>query len=149
MEEAGFNKLMRCDSRLLLTGLLILSSLAQVLRSVSRILRLTSKSIGAGFLLLGLGQLMATYAISLLIQLRSSLPPAMAEDTLALGFNSTDPLAHPMTAHDPSLLATLPDFRIFGRLFDVMFLLAAFGTAIYRYAGQKMNGADQYGYVYH
>ncbi len=42
---------------LLLTGLLILSSLAQVLRSVSRILRLTSKTVGAGFLLLGLGQL--------------------------------------------------------------------------------------------
>jgi hypothetical protein len=47
---------------LLLTGLLIMSSLAQVLRSVSRILRLTSKSIGAGFLLLGLGQLMVSLA---------------------------------------------------------------------------------------
>ena len=45
---------------LLLTGLLILASLAQVLRSVARILRLTSKSIGAGFLLLGLSQLMVS-----------------------------------------------------------------------------------------
>jgi hypothetical protein len=51
--------------------------------------------------------------------------------------------------HDPSLLSTLPDFRIFGRLFDTMFLLAAFGTAVYRYAGQKMNGADEFGHVYH
>jgi hypothetical protein len=42
---------------LLLTGLLILSSLAQVLRSVTRILSLTSKTVGAGFLLLSLGQL--------------------------------------------------------------------------------------------
>ena len=42
---------------LLLTGLLILSSLAQVMRGLTRILRLTSKSVGAGFLLLSLGQL--------------------------------------------------------------------------------------------
>lgn len=50
---------------LLLTGLLILASLAQVLRSVARILRLTSKSVGAGFLLLGLSQLMVSPAPSL------------------------------------------------------------------------------------
>jgi hypothetical protein len=42
---------------LFLTGLLILSSLAQVLRALTRILRLTSKTVGAGFLLLSLGQL--------------------------------------------------------------------------------------------
>lgn len=42
---------------LLLTGLLILSSLAQVLRSLMRVLKLTSKTVGAGFLLLSLGQL--------------------------------------------------------------------------------------------
>lgn len=46
--------------RLLLTGLLILSSLLQVLRSVSKVLRLTSKRIGAGFLLLTLAQLMVS-----------------------------------------------------------------------------------------
>jgi len=42
---------------LLLTGLLILSSLNQILRNLSRILRLASKTAGAGFLLLSLGQL--------------------------------------------------------------------------------------------
>ena len=42
---------------LLLTGVLILSSLTQVLRSLTRVLKLTSKTIGAGFLLLSLGQL--------------------------------------------------------------------------------------------
>lgn len=42
---------------LVFTGLIILSSLAQVLRGLTRILKLTSKSIGAGFLLLSLGQL--------------------------------------------------------------------------------------------
>lgn len=39
------------------TGLIILTSLAQVLRSLRRALKLTSKSVGAGFLLLTLGQL--------------------------------------------------------------------------------------------
>ncbi len=140
---------------------------------MSRILRLTSKSVGAGFLLLGLGQLMvgskashvvctrssrrppllqATYAVSLLIQLRSTLPPTMPDlpaPTNADGSDGSGPLSGPPATHDPSLLATLPDFRIFGRLFDVMFLLAAFGTAAYRYAGHKMNGADEFGYVYH
>jgi len=53
---------------LLLTGLLILSSLTQVLRSLSRILRLTSKTVGAGFLLLSLGQLFVSG------RLPSSLP---------------------------------------------------------------------------
>lgn len=42
---------------LVLTGLLILSSLAQILRSVSKIVRLTSRTAGAGFLILSLGQL--------------------------------------------------------------------------------------------
>lgn len=55
---------------LLLTGLLILASLAQVLRSVARILRLTSKSIGAGFLLLGLSQLMVSFVTTLSLSLR-------------------------------------------------------------------------------
>ena len=42
---------------LLLTGVLILSSLAQILRSVGKIVRLTSKTAGASYLLLALGQL--------------------------------------------------------------------------------------------
>jgi Gpi18-like mannosyltransferase len=45
---------------LFLTGVLILSSLAQILRSVGKIVRLTSKTAGASFLLLGLGQLFAS-----------------------------------------------------------------------------------------
>lgn len=105
---------------LVLTGALILSSLAQVFRSVSRILRLTSKSIGAGFLLLSLAQLMSTYVISLLIQSRRSL----GDD-------------------DTSLLASLPDFGIFGRLFDVMFLIAALGSGVWRYASMKMSAIEQ------
>ncbi|ORY32871.1 Abscisic acid G-protein coupled receptor-domain-containing protein [Naematelia encephala] len=151
---------------LLLTGLLVLSSLTQVLRSLGKVLRLTSKTVGAGFLLLSLGQLFATYTISLLVQLRTSIPPAPEMDTdpfASLYGNGTDPNAsNPFSsssgsgsllsdnAHrtDDSLLATLPDFRVFGRLFDVVFLLAALGTGLYRYIAMKINGADEGGEVY-
>ncbi|KAK4685669.1 hypothetical protein P7C73_g4469, partial [Tremellales sp. Uapishka_1] len=137
---------------LLLTGVLILSSLTQVLRSVSRIVRLTSKTVGAGFLLLGLGQLFATYVISLLVQLRTSIPPSPTIDTdpfspFYSGSNSTEPLLTSTHSHD-SLLSTLPDFRVFGRLFDVVFLMAAGGTAVYRYIAMKVNGADESGEIY-
>lgn len=39
------------------TGIIILSSLSRVLRGLTRVLQLSSKSIGTGFLLLTLGQL--------------------------------------------------------------------------------------------
>lgn len=42
---------------LVFTGLIILSSLAQVLRGLTQMLKVTSKSIGAGLLLLSLAQL--------------------------------------------------------------------------------------------
>ncbi|KAK8864574.1 hypothetical protein IAR55_001824 [Kwoniella newhampshirensis] len=142
---------------LILTGILILSSLAQVMRSLSKVLRLTSKTVGAGFLLLSLGQLFATYVISLLVQLRTSLPPAPL-DLSYVASNSTltpfDPAANGNTypdlssQTDHSLLSTLPDFRVFGRLFDIMFLLAATCTALYRYIAMKVAGADDTGEAY-
>nr|XP_031863434.1 uncharacterized protein CI109_001310 [Kwoniella shandongensis]KAA5530506.1 hypothetical protein CI109_001310 [Kwoniella shandongensis] len=143
---------------LILTGILILSSLAQVMRSLSKVLRLTSKTVGAGFLLLSLGQLFATYVISLLVQLRTSLPPSPLDLSYSNNGNSTtgtNPFDSNAAAGyldpsqtDHSLLSTLPDFRVFGRLFDVMFLLAATSTALYRYIAMKVAGADDTGAAY-
>lgn len=100
-----------------------------VLRWLGRVLRLTSRTVGAGFLLLFLGQLFATYTISLLVQLRTSLPPPEPGTTV----------------QDHSLLRTLPDFRVFGRLFDAVFLLAATATAAYRYIAMKVsNDGEMY-----
>jgi hypothetical protein len=148
---------------LLLTGVLILSSLAQVLRSLTRMLRLTSKTVGAGFLLLSLGQLFvsdrphcaeltvqATYVISLLVQLRTSLPPSPELDTDPFSpfySNSTLDASGEIFASSPHgldtpLLASLPDFRVFGRLFDVTFLFAAVATGVYRFFALKVNGDD-------
>ncbi|WVR06897.1 hypothetical protein IAU60_003933 [Kwoniella sp. DSM 27419] len=139
---------------LILTGLLILSSLAQVMRSLSKVLRLTSKTVGAGFLLLSLGQLFSTYVISLLVQLRTSLPPAPLLDTDPFAFyagvngSSTSTAQLDPSQTDHSLLSSLPDFRVFGRLFDVMFLLAAGSTAVYRYIAMKVASADDTGEAY-
>ncbi|WVF71349.1 hypothetical protein IAT40_006152 [Kwoniella sp. CBS 6097] len=135
---------------LILTGLLILSSLAQVMRSLSKVLRLTSKTVGAGFLLLSLGQLFSTYVISLLIQLRTSLPPApfVNPNTSQPNPLYTDSSANGSLEADHSLLSTLPDFRVFGRLFDVTFVLAATSTAVYRYISMKVASADDTGDIY-
>ncbi|KIR59692.1 hypothetical protein I314_04688 [Cryptococcus bacillisporus CA1873] len=139
---------------LILTGVLILSSLTQVMRSLSKILRLTSKTVGAGFLLLSLGQLFATYVISLLIQLRTSLPPTLPEsDPFSnhgnyTGMDYDDQSSIDLSQRDDSLLSTLPDFRVFGRLFDIMFLLAAATTALYRYIVLKVASADDMGDIY-
>ena len=46
-----------------------------------------------------------------------------------------------------SLLSSLPDFHVFGRLFDVMFLLTAVGTGLYRYIAMKVNPADNSGEI--
>jgi hypothetical protein len=42
-------------------------------------------------------------------------------------------------ADEDSLLKTLPDFRTFGRLFDIVFVVAAISTAIYRYVSLKVT----------
>ncbi len=92
---------------------------------------------------------MSTYVISLLIQLRSTIPPApieLPDGTFGYGQNMTSSSevgggnqSATILAEDPSLLSSLPDFRVFGRLFDVMFLVAATLTLIVRYIGYKMN----------
>lgn len=147
---------------LLLTGALVVSSLAMVLRWLSRVLRLTSRTVGAGFLLLTLGQLFATYIISLLVQLRSSLPPSAAEAAASIPDAAATGTAAPAesgavtaaasaalgavaaaaASADDSLLRSLPDFRVFGRLFDAVFLLAALSTFVYRYMAAKLGADD-------
>jgi len=98
----------------------------------------------------------STYAISLLVQLRTTLPPSPAIDTDPFSpFYSNTTLIEDtqaistQTPETDSLLSSLPDFHVFGRLFDIMFLLAAVGTALYRYIVMKVNPADESGEIYH
>lgn len=91
--------------------------------------------------------------ISLLVQLRTSLPPTLPDINIPSDGTGVDPtdseyIGMDPTIHSDSLLSTLPDFRIFGRLFDIVFLLAAFGTALYRYIAHQVNAADDSGEIY-
>ncbi|OBZ74302.1 Golgi pH regulator [Grifola frondosa] len=92
-----------------LVGVIILSSIRLVLRGVARALRVTSRNLGASLMLLMLAQLMGIYLLSTLIQLRTSFPP---------------PPSRPDTNPDAgivNLFSTLPEYQLFGSLFDGSF----------------------------
>ncbi|KAG8740850.1 hypothetical protein FRC12_015857, partial [Ceratobasidium sp. 428] len=109
---------------LLLVGGIVLSSIRVVLVGVGRILRVTSRSLLASLALLILAQLMGTYLLSTLIQLRTSFPPTLSNGGAA----------------SPSLFSTLPTFEVFGWIFDAMFLLSAFITIAWKWLDGRLQG---------
>jgi len=92
---------------LLMVGIIVLGSIRAVFKGVNKMLRVTSKNLAASLMLLVLAQILGTYLLSTLIQLRTSFP--LSPD-----------------ATNRSLFATLPDFNVFGPLFDASFLISAF-----------------------
>ncbi|KAG9075200.1 hypothetical protein FS749_013155 [Ceratobasidium sp. UAMH 11750] len=109
---------------LLLVGGIVLSSIRVVLVGVGKILRVTSRSLLASLALLVLAQLMGTYLLSTLIQLRTSFPPTLT---------SSD-------TRSPSLFSTLPTFEVFGWIFDSMFLVSAFSTIAWKWLDGRLHG---------
>ncbi|GAA5980246.1 hypothetical protein JCM10908_001586 [Rhodotorula pacifica] len=101
---------------LALIGGILLANMRNVLGSVSRIFKATSMGVSASFMLLFLAQLMAIYLLTSLISLPSS--PSEAST---------------------SLLDTLPDFNVFSRLFDSVFLLAAVAIFVSRWIGRQFR----------
>ncbi len=68
------------------------------------------------------------YLLSTLIQLRTSFPP---------------PPARPDTTPDDgtvNLFSTLPEYQMFGSLFDGSFLIAAFLTLVVFWFDERING---------
>ncbi|KAH8836157.1 G protein-coupled receptor 89 [Flagelloscypha sp. PMI_526] len=108
------------DISLLLVGVIIATSIRLVLRGVTRALRVTSRNLSASFMLLFLAQLMGIYLLSTLIQLRTTFPPQAGET---------------------NLFATLPEYELFGGLFDWSFVLSALGSAAAKWIGERV-GAD-------
>ncbi|CAD6567989.1 MAG: hypothetical protein CYPHOPRED_002285 [Cyphobasidiales sp. Tagirdzhanova-0007] len=111
---------------LVLIGGIIFANLNFVLSRVSRVFRATSAGNSASFMLLFLSQLMAVYLITSLI----SLPSVDATDKE----NASSPL-----------LATLPDFRIFQRLFDGFFLFSATAVFAVRWLQRKIRVDEHLG----
>ncbi|KAJ6554381.1 Abscisic acid G-protein coupled receptor-domain-containing protein [Mycena capillaripes] len=101
---------------LVLVGVIILTSIRLVLRGVTRsvqALRVTSRNLGASFMLLLLAQLMAIYLLS-------TIPTPV------------------------NLFSTIPEFQVFGSLFDRAFLASATGSLVVRWAANKVNGPKEY-----
>ncbi|KAI0341159.1 hypothetical protein BDW22DRAFT_1446209 [Trametopsis cervina] len=112
---------------LALVGIIILSSVRLVLRGVARALRVTSRNLGASLMLLMLAQLMGIYLLSTLVQLRTSFPPPLSR---------TDAVADVV---EINLFSTLPEYQVFGAVFDGSFLMSAGVSALVRWFNQKIN----------
>ncbi|KAF8342709.1 Abscisic acid G-protein coupled receptor-domain-containing protein [Cantharellus anzutake] len=116
---------------LLMVGVIVLGSIRVILTGVNKMLRMTSKKIAASFMLLTLAQILGTYLLSTLIQLSTSFPP------------SSDAAAK-------SLFATLPDFEVFGPLFDASFLVSVCVSALVRTWTAGVKGLiNDYDMVHH
>ncbi|TFK48188.1 hypothetical protein OE88DRAFT_1720292 [Heliocybe sulcata] len=114
---------------LALVGLIILSSIRLVLRGVARILRVTNRNLGASLMLVILAQLMGIYLLSTLIQLRTTFPPPPVK-----------PGTDVESSGETNLFSTLPEYQVFGSLFDGSFLIAAGVTATVRWLNERVNG---------
>lgn len=80
--------------------------------------------------------LQALYLLSLLIQLRNSLPPSSLPSTPPSG-----PQHSPLepAGPEPQLLASLPPFKAFNRLFDLAYVFGAAVTALTAWIGRVMG----------
>ncbi|TDL26846.1 hypothetical protein BD410DRAFT_472119 [Rickenella mellea] len=111
-----------------LVGVIIISSFRVLLRGVSRVVRLSSRNLGASLMLLVVAQLMGIYFLTTIVQLRTAFPlPAEPPDSAATPSN---------------LFSTLPQFEVFGSLFDWSFILATTFSAVIRWVDARINGVD-------
>jgi len=73
-----------------------------------------------------LAQLMGIYLLSTIVQLRTSFPPPQVR-------HDQDPV-------DVNLFSTIPEFEVFGSLFDWSFLVAAGASGVVRWVAERVNG---------
>ncbi|KAN0080123.1 Abscisic acid G-protein coupled receptor domain containing protein [Tylopilus felleus] len=116
---------------LILVGAIILSSVRVVLRGVTRAFRITSRNISASLMLLLLAQLMGIYLLTTLVQLRTMFPPTLSSSMD--GGNDGE----------VNLFSSLPQYSLFGALFDWSFLFGATGCALTSWVGGLFSGDDE------
>ncbi|KAG2078386.1 hypothetical protein BDR04DRAFT_1086651 [Suillus decipiens] len=119
-----------------LVGVIILCSLRLVLRGVTKAFHVTSRKTSASLMLLTLAQLMGIYLLSTLVQLRTTFPPTVSP---VIG-DSQDPQGR--SDDSMNLFATLPEYSLFGGLFDWSFLIGAVGCAFARWARSSYERDD-------
>ncbi|TFK36129.1 hypothetical protein BDQ12DRAFT_756357 [Crucibulum laeve] len=95
---------------LVLVGVIILSSLRMVLRGVTR----------------------GIYLLSTIVQLRSSFPPSSPSPTAPIDVDADE--------GSTNLFTTIPEYQVFGSLFDWSFLIAASVSAFVRWGAERVNG---------
>ncbi|KAH7882056.1 Abscisic acid G-protein coupled receptor-domain-containing protein [Phlebopus sp. FC_14] len=117
---------------LALVGVIILTSVRVVLKGVTRAFRITSRNISASLMLLLLAQLMGIYLLSTLVQLRTMFPPSPPPPPMHRKAETG--------IENVNLFSTLPEYSLFGGLFDWSFLLGATGCAFARWAGGLVGG---------
>jgi hypothetical protein len=71
------------------------------------------------------------YMLSTIVQLRTSFPPLPIR-------SDTDPA-------EVNLFSTIPEYQLFGSLFDISFLVAAGLSAFGRWASERVNGLQDSG----
>lgn len=122
---------------LVFVGLIILSSIRLVLRSATRVLRVTSRNRGASLMMLLLAQLIGIYLLSTIVQLRTSFPPPSTYAAAADGDQIPD-------GKPTNLFSLIPEGQVFGGLFDASFLLAAVAEGIVVWIGDKFGAGSGY-----
>ncbi|PPQ85760.1 hypothetical protein CVT25_003078 [Psilocybe cyanescens] len=124
---------------LFLVGIIILSSIRLVLRGATRALHVTSRNLAASLMLLVLAQIMGMYMLSTLVQMRSSFPPPPSppSDGSGSGGGGADGTT------PENLFSTIPQYELFGALFDWSFLVAAGVSVFVRWGAERVNGPHE------
>ncbi|KAG7441221.1 uncharacterized protein BT62DRAFT_989004 [Guyanagaster necrorhizus] len=120
---------------LVFVGLIILSSIRLVLRSATRVLRVTSRNRGASLMMLLLAQLIGIYLLSTVVQLRTSFPPPST--------NAVSPDDEVPDGKPTNLFSLIPEGQVFGGLFDASFLLAAVAEGVVVWIGDKFGAGSE------
>jgi len=117
---------------MVLVGIIILSSIRVVLRGVTRVLRVSSRTLAASLMLLVLAQIMGIYFLSTIVQMRASFPPPPSMISVApVDLPSSMPTT--TTTTTTNLFSTIPAYEVFGSLFDWTFLISTGGSLLINY----------------
>jgi len=128
---------------LILVGVIILSSIRVVLRGVTKVLRVSSRTLATSLMLLVLAQIMGIYLLSTIVQMRASFPPPMVS-TVPVDLSSIPTIATTTTTitttTTTNLFSTIPAYEVFGSLFDWTFLISGGGSFIINYVRWGIQG---------